>query len=137
MKVTLLIVVTIACNLIAQQNEPLYDNDINVKSFEEMSYPPIARGAGIQGTVVVSAKLDAAGRVTSATAISGAKLLIPDSLSNAKKWRFSPNTKGLAIIIYEFRIAEGTCNDSGQNHISTFRKPNILMIVGCGEMWQP
>jgi len=123
-------------NLAAQQNEPVYDSDVKVESFEEMPYPPIAREARIQGTVVVSAKLDGDGRVTSATAISGAKLLIPDSLSNAKKWRFRPNTSKVAIIIYEFRLAEGQCNHE-TSHLFVFREPNSVSIVGCEEEWQP
>jgi TonB family protein len=136
-KVTLMVVVATACTLVAaQKNEPIYDSDIKVKSFEEMPYPPIAREARIQGTVVVSAKLDDAGNVTSTTAISGAKLLIPDSLSNAKKWRFNPNTNGLAIIIYEFRISEGKCNHESKRFL--FREPNRVLIVSCGVYtWQP
>ena len=134
MRVTLLVVVATACDSVAQQNGPVYDDDVKVKSFEEMSYPPIPRQARIQGTVIVSAKLDDAGRVTSTTAISGAKLLIPDSLSNAKKWRFSPNTSGLAIIIYEFRLVEGKCNRE-TNHF-VFRTPNRVSIVACEGTWQ-
>ncbi len=124
------------CNSVAQQNEPVYDSDIVVKSFDEMLYPPIAREARIQGTVVVSAKLDGAGKVTSTSGISGAKLLIPETLSNAKKWRFSPNKNGIAIIIYEFRLAEGKCNHE-TSHLFVFREPNRVSIVGCEETWQP
>jgi TonB family protein len=135
-RITFLMVVATGRILVAQQNGPVYDNDINVKSYEEMSYPPIAREARIQGTVVISATLDGAGRVTSTTAISGAKLLIPDCLSNAKKWRFSPNTNGLAIIIYEFRLAEGRCNHE-TSHLFAFREPNRVSIIACEETWQP
>ena len=136
LKLILLVVVANAYDLVAQQNEPVYDSDINVKSFDEMSYPPIAREARIQGTVVVSAKLDGDGRVTSTSAISGAKLLIQDSLSNAKKWRFSPNTNKVAIIIYEFRLAEGRCNHE-TSHLFVFREPNRVSVVGCEDTWQP
>src|SRR5262249_2601824 len=111
-------------------------SDIAVKSFEEMPYPPIARQARIQGTVVVSLKLDGEGRVTSTGAISGAKLLIPDSLSNARKWRFSPNPNRVAILIYEFKLAEGVCNHE-TSHLFVFREPNRVSVVGCEEMWQP
>jgi outer membrane biosynthesis protein TonB len=65
LRVTLLAVVANGYNLVAQQNEPVYDGDVNVKSFEEMPYPPIPRQTRIEGTVVVSAKPDANGRVTS------------------------------------------------------------------------
>src|SRR5580692_8188850 len=125
-----------AYSLFAQQNEPVYDGDINVKSFEEMLYSPIARQARIEGTVVVSAKLDGDGKVVSTSAISGPKLLIPDSLSNAKRLKFSPNTNGSAIIIYEFRIVEGKCKRG--THYFEFHKPNRASIIGCGVYtWQP
>jgi TonB family protein len=126
-----------APGLVAQQDQTIYDKDINVISFEEMRYPPLARQARIQGTVVIRVTLDGAGRVASVAAISGAELLVTDTLSNAKKWTFHPNPAKAAILIYDFRIAEGTCNSSEQNHISAFRGPNILSVVGCGEIWQP
>jgi TonB family protein len=138
MTLSLLIIIVHAYGLFAQEDEKtIYDKDINVISFEEMRYPPIARQARIQGDVVVLVKIDSGGRVTSANAISGAKLLIADTLSNAKKWHFRPNAGQAAIIVYDFRIAEGTCNSSEQNHISAFREPNILVVIACGEIWQP
>jgi|HubBroStandDraft_6_1064221.scaffolds.fasta_scaffold1051835_2 TonB family protein len=131
-----LLILIVTCNSVAQQNDPVYDSDIVVKSFEEMLYPPLAREARIQGTVVVSAKLDNAGRVSSTSAVSGPKLLIPDSLANAKKWRFKPNTNAVAIIIYEFQLAEGKCNHE-TSHLFVFHEPNRVSIVGCEQNWQP
>lgn len=131
-----LLVVIVHPYLVAQQDQTIYDKDITVVSFEEMRYPPLARQAHIQGTVVVKVKLDDAGKVTSATAIVGARLLISDCLANARKWRFHPTPGNGAIIIYEFRLADGTCN-AEQNHLFVFRRPNVASVTGCEEVWQP
>lgn len=50
-----------------------------------MTYPLAARRGNVQGVVVVRATLDSDGRVVSASAISGPKLLIADVLANVKK----------------------------------------------------
>ncbi|MGB6385090.1 MAG: TonB family protein [Terriglobales bacterium] len=137
MGLSLLIIIFHAYTLVAQQNEMIDDKDINVTSFAEMRYPQLARQARIQGIVVVRVKLDNVGSVISTAAISGSRLLVSDTLSNAKKWEFRPNSSKAAVIIYEFRLADGTCKSSEQNHISTFREPNILSVIGCEAMWQP
>jgi TonB family protein len=134
--VSLFMFIVYAYNLTAQQEGTIYDNDVNVTSFEEMRYPSMARQAHIQSTVVVRITLDDGGKVKSASAISGAKLLIPDSVSNANKWHFRPNANKSAVIIYEFRLADGRCN-SETNHMFIFRAPNIASVIGCEETWQP
>jgi|GEM_PF-1301058 len=133
---TLVLIIVFARALAAQQDETIYDKDINVTFFEDMRYPPIAREANIQGIVVVRVKINDAGKVTSAVAISGAELLVPEALSNAKKWQFRPNPRKAEVIIYEFRMADGQC-DSQQDHLSVFRNPNVVSVIGCREMWQP
>jgi|SRR5581483_6130749 len=94
-----------------------------------MKYPPLARAARIQGTVVVRVILEDAGTVKEAEPISGAELLIPDCLTNVKKWRFRPNPRKTAVIVYEFRMPGGECNSvSG---LFMFRGPNLATIIGC------
>ncbi len=137
MWLSLLVIIVQAHGLVAQQDETIYDSDINVISFEKMRYPPLAEQARIQGTVVVRLTLDGAGKVTSTAAVSGAKLLVPDSLSNAKKWKFRSNPSNAAVIIYEFRLVERVCNDSERKHLFVFRKPNVVSVIGCAEIWQP
>jgi TonB family protein len=111
----------------SQHDETIKNEDIYVASLTEMIYPPSARLARKEGIVVVRVKFDADGKVASAEAISGPKDLITDSLSNAKKWRFHPNSAKSAVIIYEFRI-DGLCS-AGSHFI--FREPNIATITGC------
>jgi TonB family protein len=121
--------------VMAQGDETVLDKRGVVRSSERMLYPPIARQARIEGVVVVRVRLDNTGEVVSATAVSGAKLLIADSLSNAKTWRFSSNAGNVAIIIYEFRIMKGKCNVAKGHFV--FREPNIAVVTGCADEWQP
>src|SRR3990172_9683776 len=67
------------------QEETVRDEDIKVSYFEDLTYPPLARIAGVQGVVVVRVRLDANGNVVDSMAVSGAKLLIPECLTNSKK----------------------------------------------------
>lgn len=72
--------------------------------FETLEYPLRARLAQTQGVVVVRVKLDSEGKVVSSAAISGAKSLIRECLSNSKKWLFRPNPDAAAVIVYQFKI---------------------------------
>jgi TonB family protein len=112
------------------------DKDINVVYFEEMEYPSVARQTRVHGVVVVRVELDEKGNVISSVAISGAKALIPGCLSNAKKWRFQPNAAKTAIIVYEFRFADGTCI-SGINGQFIFVPPNIATVRSCQRVATP
>lgn len=122
----------------SQADETVTDDQIVVSSFAEMRYPRMAQVGNVRGIVVVRVKLDDAGKVVSTTAVSGSKLLIPDTLANAKDWQFQPNAAKSAVIIYEFEI-KGRCEDkdSRRDHLFVFRKPNIASITACGEFWQP
>jgi TonB family protein len=128
--------------LVVGQNrdETVTDDQISVSSFAEMHYPRMAQVAHIRGMVVIRVKLDEAGRVVSSVAVSGSKVLIPDTLANAKKWRFLPNAAKSAVIVYEFLIPEGVCDPnekSGQGDLFIFRKPNIASITACPLIAQP
>lgn len=106
-----------------------------VTSFEEMSYPHLARLANIEGVVVVRVILDDDGKVVSASAITGHDLLVRQALPNASKWRFLPNSSKAAVIIYEFRFADGTCGDT-RSQLFVFREPNVASVIACPESWQ-
>lgn len=136
LKISLLLFIIHVCTWAAQQEEIVYDNDVHVMSFQEMNYPPLAREGRIQSTVVVRVLLDDGGKVKSATAISGAKLLISDTLANIETWQFRPAAGKSAVIIYEFRLADGKC-DSKTSHMFIFHPPNVATVIGCGETWQP
>jgi hypothetical protein len=113
-----------------QQQAPLLDEDVKMVSFADVAYPAWAVNTKIQGVVVVSVKLDASGAVTSTSALSGPKALIPVVEANALRWRFRPNAQSAAIVVYNFRIDDGACHDAAK---STFllQHQNFATIVAC------
>jgi len=122
----------------AQQETTISDEDIRVLDFESLKYPVLAHQTNYQGVVVVLVKLDTDGRVAEATAISGHKLLIPDCLANARKWRFYPNAKHAAVIVYNFRIPSALfarCKSAGS--FFTLEAPNFATITDCAITVQP
>ena len=112
-------------------NSTLKPDDIKVVSFEDLTYPALAQNnqPAAEGIVVVRIMLDNKGRVTRADALSGKEVLIPDSLSNAKKWRFEPNATKTAVIVYNFRIARGICKLASS--FFTLDPPNLATITAC------
>jgi TonB family protein len=118
----------------AQQTETVSDSDIKVAEFAELPYPQIARTARLGGVVVIRVKLDDEGRVTDAVAISGLEIFVRDCLTNAKKWRFQPNSRKAAVIVYNFAMPGGLCKSASSFFM--FRSSNIAMITGCDETVQ-
>jgi TonB family protein len=114
----------------AQQDDTIDDRDVKLASFVDLAYPVVAKSAKVQGVVVVKVSLDNDGRVLTASAVSGAKALIPDTLANARKWTFKPNPHKSAVIVYEFKIDEGACHDDSH---SLFRLVhfNFASITAC------
>jgi protein TonB len=53
-------------------------------------YPPLARQAHIEGTVVVDAVIDENGNVVQAHAVEGPGLLIPSALNAVLQWKYEP-----------------------------------------------
>lgn len=113
----------------AQKEKTVEDEDVKIVRFEDLRYPPLALLERVQGVVVVRVKLDDKGNVIESEAVSGAKLLIPDCLTNSKKWRFRPNGAGLAIIVYNFRETYGLCNAKTTQF--GFLPPNFATITTC------
>jgi TonB family protein len=112
------------------QDTPIGDEDIKVRDFESLKYPALALQTSYQGVVVVRVKLDDDGKVSAAVAISGHKLLIPDCLANVKKWRFQPNSRHAAVIVYNFRLSHAAqCKSAGS--FFTIEAPNFVTIIDC------
>lgn len=112
----------------AQETQP--DSQAQLLSFEDLTYPGIARTTRVQGIVVIKAEIDEKGNVITASALTGLKPLIADCLANVKKWKFKPNSGKSAIIVYEFKLDEGACHDASH---SLFRlvHPNFVTVVAC------
>jgi TonB family protein len=113
----------------AQSDSSVLDKDIRVVDFDELKYPPLARASRIEGIVVVRVTLDDTGGVKDAEAISGRDLLIQDCLTNARKWRFQPNSQKAAVIIYRFEMPGVSCKSVPS--LFMFRPRNFVTIIGC------
>ena len=74
-------------------------------------YPPLARQAHIQGSVVLDADISKDGAIETLKAISGHPLLIPAAVDAVKQWRYKPYVlKGEPVavniqIIVEFNLS--------------------------------
>ena len=53
-------------------------------------YPPLARQARIQGTVVLQAVISREGRIENLQVLSGHPLLVPAALAAVRQWRYRP-----------------------------------------------
>jgi TonB family protein len=53
-------------------------------------YPSIAKQAGIEGDVVISAEIDAAGKVREARAVSGPATLRQAAIDTVRHWKYAP-----------------------------------------------
>lgn len=126
-----LLLLAIAFSLVGQ-DQPILNEDIGIVDFEPLDYPRIAALARIQGVVVVRVKVDSDGKVVSAAAISGPKLLIDDTLSNARTWHFQPKKSRDVVIVYNFKI-EGICKGTCASSF-IFSPPNLATITTGGRL---
>ena len=85
-------------------------------------YPPLARQARIQGTVVVNVIISKTGEVRSMQLISGHPMLAPSAMEAVKQWKYRPyeqdglpveiqTTVQVSFSLPEYAAAEGTIGD--------------------------
>jgi TonB family protein len=77
----------------AQDKPERIDPDVanrNLTKKVEPPVPPLAKAAGIGGTVVVDVVIGATGKVTSVTLISGHPMLAPAFIEAVRKWEYAP-----------------------------------------------
>jgi TonB family protein len=109
------------------QDQPILNENIGIVDFEPLDYPRVAGLARVSGVVVVRVKVDSDGKAVSVAAISGPKLLIDDTLSNARKWHFQPKGSRDVVIVYDFKL-EGICKGPCSSSF-TFSPPNLATIT--------
>jgi TonB family protein len=119
----------------AQDSMTIEDRDISVVHFEELRYPPLARTANVEGVVVIRVSLDDKGNVERVEAISGNKVLVNDCLANAKKWKFEPNSKKSAVLIFDFTLKYASCGSASSFFV--LRGRNMVQIMACAETIEP
>lgn len=73
-------------------------------------YPAAAKESNIQGSVTISANVDATGRVTGARALTGPFLLREAAINSVKQWKYSPAlvngnpAASLVVVSVEFKL---------------------------------
>jgi TonB family protein len=115
-------------------------------------YTDEATRKGVEGTVALCVTVDANGRVTDVSAISGPPELIQPSIEAAKQWQFEPPPNAPAAATIEMRYSlskpcpdgsKGMDNgditvDVGTGHVVEGEQGDALKIVGkLYEPWPP
>jgi protein TonB len=54
------------------------------------AYPPLARTARIQGSVILAAVISKAGTIENLRALSGPPMLVPAAIEAVSQWRYRP-----------------------------------------------
>ncbi len=103
------------------------DSPVTVLHFERMTYPLYAKVRLIEGVVVLSAAIDAQGRVAAVSTVSGAKALLDESRENLKKWRFASSMPGSLVVVYWFRI-RGQCEPPCPSE-QEYYPPNLVVVT--------
>jgi hypothetical protein len=119
-----------SCYVVAQDDAPIDDKDITIVHFEKLNYPVLARQASIEGVVVARVFLDGKGNVVKAVAISGKQLLINDSLVNVEKWKFQPNSRNMAVVVYRFTRDLAACTPARDASFFML-EGNLATVTAC------
>lgn len=109
-----LLLLTTAAVVVTHAQERSVTDQTTIVSFEALNYPTLGRSSRLQGAVVVRVTLDDGGKVANAAGVSGNALLVKESIANVKKWRFQPNARHTAIVVYEFKLVFGACEPLSQ-----------------------
>jgi periplasmic protein TonB len=79
-----------SANLPAPVAAPRTMRSAQLISSTRPAYPATAKDSSVQGTVTVSAMIDATGKVVSTTALSGPMMLRQAAADSVKLWKYSP-----------------------------------------------
>jgi TonB family protein len=90
---TLLLVIALTSLASSQESPEAYHADDHVMSGLLMKhvspvYPPLARQARIQGTVILKARINRSGEVTSVQLVRGHPMLAPAAIEAVKQWKY-------------------------------------------------
>lgn len=85
-------------------------------------YPPLAKAARVESTVVVEVLVSAAGNVVCARSLSGHPLLRAAGVAAVLKWKFEPievsgkSVKAVGTVGLNFKLTEKDMNPNSQRH---------------------
>jgi TonB family protein len=101
-------------------------------------YPPLARQARIQGTVVLSIVINKDGEVRDTKLVSGHPMLAPAAIEAVKQWRYKPYVSDdkpvevEAVVRVGFRMADGpemrTAERAGQDSPPREGVPQLVRV---------
>jgi len=115
------------------------DNDNDQRAIlhmEVQTYPPIARGAQIQGEVNLNIVVSKDGRVASVASSTGHPMLAAPSLENVKTWVFTKadqETNEKITFVYKLQEQQSF----RPNSFTTVESPNKIVVVSQREEPQP
>lgn len=113
---------------------PVFDDEQQIVSDVPMTLPLFMLGRGLT-LVVVEVELDDDGAVKVAHALSGPRSVSGDAVFNVKRWRFAPNPKRRAVVIYRFEVLKAQCRSGVGYGTSTYsRRGHVVTVTGC--MWE-
>ena len=98
-------------------------------TFVDLTYPPEALAARVQGFVVLELVLNEQGRVTSTQVLTGAPLLAAAAAANAKEWVFEPRP-GRTALVYRFDIDAAVCNVDARS-LFRLQSATLATITAC------
>jgi TonB family protein len=99
------------------------------------SYPPLARQARIQGTVVLSALINKSGDITDLTLISGHPMLAPAAIAAVSQWKYQPYLlNGEPVLVKTTVKVNFTLSDSPAGTIANIPGTNPRLQIREGAM---
>lgn len=104
-----------------------------IKDAKIPRYPPRAQLAGIEGKVIVKVRVEN-GAVVEATALSGDRLLMPDTLSNIESWQFESDVSTSFISTFLYRLELRRTNQPRYPKI-LLELPEKVTIIGASNGW--
>jgi hypothetical protein len=117
--------------------QPVFEDEQQIVSDEPMTIPDDMFGRALV-LVVVEVELDDTGAVKTANAVSGPKPVAIYAELNVKRWRFAPNAKRRAVVIYRFETTEASCLAGLGYGTSTYsRRGHVVTVVGCSKVSNP
>ena len=95
-KIAICLLLTVSSISLAEDKPERIEPDVadhNLSKKIEPTIPPLAKAAGVGGTVVADIVIDSTGKVSSVTLISGHPMLAPAFIETVKKWEYTPFLK--------------------------------------------
>jgi TonB family protein len=116
----------VGCALLAASQETPAPVEVPAESLQKLLinriapvYPPLARAARIQGTVILKVIVNKVGEIRDLEVVSGHPMLVPSATEAVRKWRYTPYVKDgepvevTTTIQVNFQLADKPPGSSG------------------------